>query len=246
MVREKLIHDDLHPCPYLPERTARTPMYRQLTRLSPEETDRRHAGSERRVGAALYRAQCPACEACRGLRIPVQDFSPSKSQRRVLKRWEEAGGRVEAHVPGWSPSKIRLFNKHKQDRGLSQREDAFSPVGYVSWLIQTCTQTTELQYWVGTRLVGVSILDLGERSASSVYFFFDPDPRLARLSPGTLSVLHEVERCREAGRAYYYLGLHVEGNAHMAYKTSFRPYEIQIHGEWVRRNEAEIHPHQSP
>ncbi|MBN2798164.1 MAG: arginyltransferase [Deltaproteobacteria bacterium] len=234
MAREKLIHDGLQSCPYLPDRLARMPMYRQLDRLGPPEADARFARSERRVGSSLYRPQCPSCQACMGIRVPVEGFQPSKSQRRVLRRWQQVGGAVEGASPSWSPEKLALFNRHKVERGLSQNEQAFSPVGYVSWLIQTCTDTVELQYRVGSRLVGVSILDLGARSASSVYFYFDPDPALSHLSLGTLSALHEIDLCARTGRTHYYLGLYVEGNDHMRYKTSFRPYEL-LQGEvWTR------------
>lgn len=234
MSREKLVYDGLQDCPYLDGRVARMPLYRQLERLSPEETDRRFANAERRVGHSLYRTQCPACDACKGIRIPVDDFRPSKSQRRVRRRWEGLPLRVEAGPPTWSPEKLALFNTHRRERGLASGKDDSSALGYVSWLVQSSVETVELRYSLGDRLVGVSILDLGATSMSSVYFYFDPAPDLARLAPGVFSVLHEVDLCRRVGKRWYYLGLYIEESPHMRYKASYRPYELELDGEWVR------------
>ena len=51
---EELIYDGLQRCPYLPGQVARMPLYRQLRRLTLEESDARFAMAERRVGSALY------------------------------------------------------------------------------------------------------------------------------------------------------------------------------------------------
>jgi len=37
----------------------------------------------RRSGDQVYRPHCQACRACQSLRIPVSDFSMSKSQNRI-------------------------------------------------------------------------------------------------------------------------------------------------------------------
>lgn len=234
MTKEKLVYDGLQDCPYLPGRVARLPLYRQLDRLTPAETDRRFARAERRVGTSLYRTRCPSCEACKGIRVPVRDFHPSRSQRRVIRRWT-GRGRVETGPPTWSDEKLVLFNLHKRERGLASHDDrSMSALGYVGWLVQSCFETLEMRYYLGDRLVGVGIVDLGERAASSVYFFFDPDPEVARLSPGVFSVLHEIAFCRRTGRDHHYLGLYIRDCDHMNYKARFRPYELLIDGEWTR------------
>src|SRR5262245_33329227 len=106
------------------------PLYRQLRRLTLDETDRRLANAERRVGTCLYRTACPTCQACEGIRIPVENFAPSKSQRRVAKRWEGAG-RVEIGPVTLTDEKLSLFNRHKRERGLAQPDDEeMTPLGY--------------------------------------------------------------------------------------------------------------------
>jgi arginyl-tRNA--protein-N-Asp/Glu arginylyltransferase len=44
-----------------------------------------HAGF-RRSQSILYRPACEMCSACKSARIPVSEFKPSRTQRRVQKR----------------------------------------------------------------------------------------------------------------------------------------------------------------
>ena len=227
---QKLVYDGLQRCPYLDGRVARMPLYRQLRRLTLEEADQRFANAERRVGSCLYRTECPTCSACQGLRVPVAGFRPSKSQRRVLKKWE-GHGRIEVGPVTFSPEKLELFNRHKRVRGLVADDDGeMSPLGYVSWLVQSCMLTIEMRYLYDDELVGVGVLDLGRESASSVYFYFDPDK--SWLAPGVYSSLQEIELCRRSGREFLYLGLYVEDCRHLSYKAQYRPHERLVDGDW--------------
>ncbi|HHO49521.1 MAG TPA: arginyltransferase [Deltaproteobacteria bacterium] len=227
---EKLVYDGLQRCPYLEGRVARMPLYRQLRRLSLAQADARFANAERRVGSCLYRTACPTCRACEGIRLPVADFRPSRSQRRVLKRWGDRG-RIEVGPVTFTQEKLELFNRHKQQRGLVADEDGeMSALGYASWLVQSCVLTVEMRYYFDDALVGVGVVDLGMESASSVYFYFDPDR--SELSPGVFSALEEIELCRRSGRRYLYLGLYVEGCRHLSYKANYKPHERLVDGDW--------------
>lgn len=241
MSDEQLVYDGLQSCPYLEGRVARMPLYRQSRRLTPDETDVRLANAERRVGFALYRTACPTCTACKGLRIAVDDFVPSRSQRRVLRRWEKLGDRVRIDVQPatWSEEKLDLFNRHKAERGLvdgdGEQMDAY---GYAGWLLHSCMNTVEVSYQLDGRLVAVGILDLGRESISSVYFYFDPSPEVSRLSPGVFSVMQEIAYARRTGRKWHYLGLWVRDCPSLAYKADYHPHERLEDGDWRRYEQA--------
>jgi arginine-tRNA-protein transferase len=227
-----LVYDGLQRCPYLSGRVARMPLYRQLRRLTPFETDQRFANAERRVGHSLYQTACPTCSACKGIRIPVAKFRPSKSQRRVANRWPDTL-RIEIDNASYSDEKLALFNAHKRQRGLNDPDDTeMDAIGYMTWLVQSCFETVEMRYYLADRLVGVGILDVGATAASSVYFYFDPSEDIARLSPGTFSVLQEIELCRRTGRTHHYLGLWVEDCRQLNYKSSYYPHELLGDGAW--------------
>ena len=86
------------------------PLFRQVRQLTLEEADERFAAAERRVGWALYHTECPKCDACEGIRVLVEEFRPSRSQRRVMKRWAALGQRVRVEVGPvtWSDEKLHL------------------------------------------------------------------------------------------------------------------------------------------
>lgn len=228
---QKLVYDGLQSCPYLPGQVARMPLYRQLAPLSLADADRRFANAERRVGTCLYRTACPTCSACEGLRIPVDTFKPSKSQRRVANKWRKHG-RVELGPVAFDDAKLELFNRHKMERGLTDDEEGMDPLGYIGWLVHSCMLTVEMRYFYDEELVGVGIVDLGKEAASSVYFYFDPDK--SDLSPGTYSALEEVAFCQRTGRSHLYLGLYVEDCRHLSYKARFHPHERLHDGDWRR------------
>ena len=231
---QKLVYDGLQRCPYLPGQIARMPLYRQLRRLTLDEADARFANAERRVGTCLYRTACPTCAECRGLRVLVDEFQPTKSQRRVRKRWGDEW-RVEVGKATWEPAKLELFNRHKGERGLTgEGDEQMTPLGYISWLVHSCFHTIEMRYFHRDRMVGIGVVDLGRTAASSVYFYFDPDPEVARLSPGVFSVLQEIELCRRTGREHLYLGLYVEDCRHLSYKANYVPHERLFDGDWRR------------
>ncbi len=229
---QKLVYDGLQRCPYIDGQIARMPLYRQLRRLTLAETDGRFANAERRVGTCLYRTACPTCSSCQGIRVRAADFVPSKSQRRVMRRWGDRY-RIEVGRATFSTEKLDLFNRHKRERGLVSDDDLpMTPLGYVSWLVQTCFHTVEMRYYYDDKLVGVGVVDLGLRAASSVYFYFDPVDEVSKLSPGVFSVMKEVELCKRTGRDYLYLGLYVGDCRHLAYKADYCPHERLHDGDW--------------
>lgn len=233
---QKLVYDGLQSCPYLPGQIARMPLYRQLRRLTLAETDDRLANAERRVGVCLYRTACPTCRACEGLRVDVAAFTPSRSQRRAMSAWRRAGGRIVLGAPSFTDERLALFNRHKQGRGLSDPDDGdMTQLGYTSWLVQSCMHTIEMAYYLGDRLVAVGVLDLGLDAASSVYFYFDPDAEIARLSPGVVGALAEIDLCRTSGRSWLYLGLYVKDCRALVYKDEYQPNERLVNGAWRRQ-----------
>ena len=137
-----------------------------------------------------------------------------------------------------------MYNAHKDVRGL--REEDASPMtadGYVGWLVNSCFHTMEMRYFFDDQLVGVGVMDLGKEAASSVYFFFDPAPEIARLSPGVFSVLEEINFCRASGRKYLYLGLYVRDCSELAYKRNYYPHQRVEQGRWVSYGSRDEDPH---
>ena len=96
--------------------------------------------------------------------------------------------------------------------------------GYRWSCVETCADTRLLEFRVAGQLAAFSILDVGERTASSVYCAWDPD--FAALGPGSFSVLWEIDWCRRHGIARYHLGYWIAGNRRLDYKARFGPCEV--------------------
>ena len=232
--REVLVHDELEPCPYLDGEQARMPLRWQRAPLTPAELDGALAHGDRRVGRMLYRTSCPACHGCEPLRVPVAEFSPTKSQRRVWRKNQDIEVQIGPVVV--DDVRLALFNRHKLERDLSRSGAPMTSEHYLGWFGKTCCRTVEMRYLLGDRLVGVGILDVGARDASSVYFYFDPDE--SRRSLGVFSAIYEIAWLRSRGGRYHYFGLYIERCAAVSYKADYRPHERLIGGVWRRVDEA--------
>ena len=227
-LREQVVHDEVEPCPYIDGQEARMPLRWQLRSLSPEEVDDSLEHGDRRVGRMLYRTRCPRCTACEPIRIPVNDFERSRSQRRVWRKNQDVT--VEFGRARFSQERLDLYNRHKMERGLSRNERVMTQKGYEGWFLQSCCQTIEMRYRLDGRLIGVGIVDLGKQDSSSVYFYFDPDEK--RRSLGVFSVLVETTWLRRRGGRYHYLGLYVGECRHLAYKADYHPHQRRIDEVW--------------
>jgi len=127
--------------------------------------------------------------------------------------------------------RVRLFNLHRDLRGLTSDDSPLDEPSYEEFLVDSCCETLEFAYWHEDRLVAVAIADAGRDSLSAVYCFYDPSFRL--LSLGTYSILRQVAFCRETHRRYLYLGFFIAESPHMSYKARFKPHERLIGGEWA-------------
>ena len=226
---EQVVYDSVESCPYLDGEEMRTPLRYQIINPTPSEFDTSLSDGNRRVGRMFYKTECPSCNACEPIRVPVQQFHPSKSQRRVLRKNEDITMRMD--VAHCTAEKLALYNKHKLQRNLAKNEAKMGTTGYNHWFSNTCVDSREFQYFLGDQLIGVSILDFGLQDISSVYFFFDPD--FEERSLGTFSALFEIDWMKQQGMRHYYLGLYVAKCSRLNYKARFIPHQRLIAGEWL-------------
>ncbi|MCK4711796.1 MAG: arginyltransferase, partial [Marinosulfonomonas sp.] len=102
------------PCPYLEGRMER----KLFTALQGEFAEKlNNALSKqgfRRSQNVLYRPSCADCSSCFSARIRVDDFKPSKSQRRVLKK--NAGLKRNAMSPWATEDQFTLFRRYLEHR----------------------------------------------------------------------------------------------------------------------------------
>lgn len=224
------ISDAPNVCAYLPDQIARMPLEVPSGEMTPERFDQLLAAGYRRSGWFFYHTMCPECRACEPLRLEVERFRPSRSQRRVQKRGQQQL-RAQLAEPMVDARRLELFNRHRIERALSCGEPEVGESEYRSFLIQSHVDVAELSLWYQDRLVAVSITDAGADSLSAVYCYFDPD--FDRLSLGTFAILQQIECARQQGFRWLYLGMMVANNAHLRYKIHYRPHQRRIQGQWI-------------
>jgi arginine-tRNA-protein transferase len=217
-----------HPCSYLPDRIARSRGF-LASRISPEIYHQFMDAGFRRSGTLVYQPICRGCRACLQIRVPVDRFAPSKSQRRCLRRNDDVVVAVAEPVP--SDEKYDLYQRYQaQWHGKPEGDDRTS---FESFLYESPVQTLEFCYRnaAADNLLAVGICDLSSQSLSSVYLYHDPAH--ARRGLGHFGALYEIAWARAAGLPHYYLGYWVKGCGSMEYKSSYRPCEV-LHpdGQW--------------
>jgi arginine-tRNA-protein transferase len=222
------------PCSYLPHETASL-AYRHMTRVSSEEYEALLERGWRRHGAFFFRPACPVCVQCRSLRVLVEEFRPSKSQRRCGRRNGDV--RYELARPSLSHEHLDLINRYQADmhrrRGWPLRlmdADEYT----ASFLLGTFDFAYEVRYFRDEQLIGVGLIDITPRYSSSCYFYHHPAWRPA--APGVFSMLVELHLAAQARRAYHYLGYWISACGSMAYKTQYQPHELLK--ESVDRNQT--------
>jgi leucyl-tRNA---protein transferase len=229
-MRELLVYDELSDCPYLAGQVARMPL-RRPSGMSPAQFDEQLAAGDRRMGRYLYRTQCPACQACEPIRVPIAQFTAVRTHKRTLRRGDELL-QVRVGPPQCDEARVELFNSHKHGRGLAVDDNELDLNGYYGFLVDSCAKTLEFSYWSDEQLVAVAISDRGARSLNAVYCYYDPS--FDRLSLGTYNVLKQIEMCRAWQVEYLYLGLYIAASPRMNYKARFLPHERLIDGTWQR------------
>jgi arginyl-tRNA--protein-N-Asp/Glu arginylyltransferase len=217
-----------YPCSYLPDRFARsqvatpshlidTRVYGELVRLG-----------FRRSGAFTYRPYCDHCRACVPVRVPVDTFAPSRSQRRSWRRHHGLSALKRPLV--YDAEHYELYLLYQRYRHPGGGMDQDSREQYQHFLLHSNVATDLIEFRENGHLRMVSLVDRLFDGLSSVYTSYDPASEGA--SYGTYNVLWQIERCRQLGLQYLYLGYWIEQSRKMAYKATFRPIEGLSQGGW--------------
>ena len=219
-------------CPYLPGRRARHRCF-CADELNPEVYHALLDRGFRRSGTIFYQPNCPDCNECRQLRLPVAEFQPSKSQRRVKRRNADITVRIDR--PRLTDQKHQIYRRYLEFQHDGTMSDSYQSLH--TFLYSSPVATLELEYRLGDRLIGVAIADRSADMLSSVYMYFEP--AYAARSLGTYSALWEIDYCRQAGIPHYYFGFYIKYCNKMSYKARFQPCEVlNDDGQWVRYSEA--------
>jgi leucyl-tRNA---protein transferase len=184
----------------------------------------------RRSGKFAYRPHCENCNACVPLRIPVNEFTPSRSQKRAKKQHQDLLATI---VPlSYQDEHFQLYQAYQLARHSGEGNEQDTEEQYRNFLVQSNVESIFVEYRLAGVLKMVSVVDIVRDGVSAVYTFYDASD--SGCSYGTFNILWLIGWAQQLNTEYLYLGYWIAESQKMAYKKNFLPQEGLIDGEWTK------------
>lgn len=187
----------------------------------------------RRSADQLYRPHCPECSKCQSIRVMVNEFIPSKSQKRCLKK--------NAHltVKQSNNCKESYYELYEQYINNIHHDGTMFPANrpqFDSFLNTQITKQLYIETWDENKLVCVAVTDLLQNALSAVYTFYDPDYRQSGL--GVFSILNQIFISKQMNKPFLYLGYQIDDCQKMNYKNRYFPHQRLVENKWLIINKS--------
>ena len=223
------------PCPYLPDRFERKVFAHLPLSEGPSVNDSLTQVGFRRSQNIAYRPACETCAACVSVRLPVNDYLLSRSERKALARNDD----LERHLvePEATLEQFELLRRYLTARHADGGMAEMTWPDYIAMIEDTAVRTHIIEYRTRPEdggpgaLIACALVDLMSDGLSLVYSFYDPS--MPRRSLGTYMILDHVLQARLSLLPYVYLGYWVRGSEKMNYKARFYPLEALKPEGWV-------------
>ena len=224
------------PCPYLPDRIERKVFARLTGPLAQPLSEALTHSGFRRSQSIAYRPACEGCTACVSVRILADEFTPSRSQRRIARRNADL---VSNSVPAEaSREQFALLRTYLDSRHSGGGMSDMGLFDYVAMVEETPVRTHIVEYrkmnddGSAGPLLACALSDVLKDGLSMVYSFFHPGEEARSL--GTAMILDHIAAAKARGLPYVYLGYWVQGSEKMDYKARFAPLEALGRDGWAR------------
>ena len=230
------------PCPYLPGKTERKVFTELVGADAVELNDALSRIGFRRSQGVAYRPSCLDCGACVSVRVLVQEFEPSATHRKLMRR--NADLEVSVCRPWSTEEQFALMRSYLTARHPGGGMAGMDEFDFADMVEHSSVDTYVVEYREPAahgkpgRLVGACITDRQGDGLSMIYSFFAEESD--RPGMGTFIILDHIERAAHAGLAHVYLGYWVQGARRMEYKVRFRPMERLGPDGWRRVSDADV------
>lgn len=212
-------------CPYINDKIF-TQEYFFAFDVSQEELNYLLEKGWRKFGQFFFRPACLGCKSCIPIRIRVNEFKPTKSQKRIIKKNQNILMKISPLT--YKKEYFELYKKHSLNR-FNNKHDT-SENDFIDSFFSESTDSFITEYLLDNKLIGCGFLDRSTEALNSIYFCYDTD--FSELSLGTFSALTEIQLTVSMGLKYYYLGYYIKENNHMSYKNNFKPYDLY---DWSKK-----------
>ncbi|MEL7198977.1 MAG: arginyltransferase [Pseudomonadota bacterium] len=225
------------PCPYLPGKQER----KVFTELKGAHADQLNEAlgriGFRRSQTVAYRPSCLDCQACVSVRVVANEFKPSSTQKRDIKRNLDL---VVTECRPWATEEqFELLSRYLAVRHPDGGMSAMDELDYADMVEHTPVTSTLVEYREPGRsgqpgkLVGACLTDRQGDGLSMIYSFYDPSHE-GRAGLGNYIILDHIRRAAADRLPYVYLGYWVDGSPRMQYKVRYRPLEKLTRDGWQR------------
>lgn len=202
-------------CSYLPDRNMDMDFFLAPRKFNEIELNYFLENGWRKFGYEFFKHICEHCKACVPIRIPVDIFEPSSSQRKLMKKNSDIN--FISRKLTYSDRIYEIYKSHC--RRFTQ--PAFSKTLFKETYFNSSVPSIQTEYYIDDVLIAVGFLDVSNEALNSVYFIYDL--KYIHRSPGIFSILKEIELTKKYNLKYYYLGYYIKQNHFMAYKNKFFP-----------------------
>jgi leucyl-tRNA---protein transferase len=228
-------------CPYLPGQVERKVFTHLVGKRARELNNVLTQGGFRRSQTIAYRPACENCRACVSVRVVVDDFRPTTSMRRIMRRNAHLTAQEKPNKP--TSEQYSLFRGYLDARHGNGGMADMTVLDFAMMVEDSHVESVLVEYRSkdeGTPITGASsnplvavcLTDILSDGISMVYSFYEPDAE--QTSPGTFMILDHIARAKAMGLKYLYLGYWVHGSRKMEYKSRFLPQERLMSEGWVR------------
>ena len=199
--------------------------YKYMEHCTSEEQLKMLERGWRRFGNMHFIPECKECNECKTIRIDVNKFTFSKSQKRVFNKNKET--EVYVQKPTVTYEHIDLFNKYHEEMSLKKNwaENIIDVEEYNnSYVNGAHNYGKEILYFRDNKLVGVALCDILSDAMSAIYCYYDHD--YENLSLGQFSILAQISIAKQNNIPYLYLGYWIKDHFSMGYKERYKPFEV--------------------
>ena len=218
-----------HPCSYLESERAQSvfvhPSYPVTTSIYAQLIEQ----GFRRSGDKIYAPHCPHCSACIPVRLPVEKFKPSRSQKRCIHKNIDTQVIVKPAV--FEQAHYDMYLRYQAIRHSDGSMANASPDDYLDFLGSSWCNTRFVEFSINNELAGVAVIDQFEQAWSAVYTFFEP--KFSTYSLGVYAILWQIEQAFLQQKEFLYLGFWIKTCKKMAYKSDYQPIQLLIDNQWI-------------
>ncbi|MCK5110448.1 MAG: arginyltransferase [Arcobacteraceae bacterium] len=213
-------------CPYFDDKSSDM-RYKYMDKCTVGEHSQMCERGWRRFGNMHFVPECKTCNECVTIRIDIDKFKFSRSQKRVINKNKNT--EVYIQEPTISIDHLNLFDKyhsHMHDKKNWKYEPITPDNYYQSYVTGANKYGKELLYFRDEKLVAVALVDVFEDGMSAIYCYYDHD--FKDLSLGKYSILAQISLAKQMKLPYLYLGYWIKDHHSMGYKEDYKPFEVLV------------------